>query len=72
MAKVPENIRGKAPAPASSGGVEAFLDAVANAPVPHSGGRGRLVFALDATMSRQPTWVFAQGVQARMFETAYA
>ncbi|MGE3247382.1 MAG: VWA domain-containing protein, partial [Beijerinckiaceae bacterium] len=57
---------------ASSGGVEAFLDAVANAPVPHSGGRGRLVFALDATMSRQPTWDIAQGVQARMLETASA
>jgi hypothetical protein len=31
---------------------------------------GRLIFALDATMSRQPTWDMAQSVQARMFQTA--
>jgi hypothetical protein len=34
--------------------------------------RGRLVFALDATMSRQPTWDLAQSLQGRMFETAGA
>jgi hypothetical protein len=32
-------------------------------------GRGRLVFAMDATMSRQPTWDMALGLQAEMFET---
>lgn len=31
-------------------------------------GRGRLVFAMDATMSRQPTWDMALGLQAKMFE----
>jgi hypothetical protein len=36
-----------------------------------AGGRGRLVFALDATMSRQPTWDIACTLQADMFrETA--
>ena len=30
-------------------------------------GRGRLVFAMDATMSRQPTWDLALGTQAEMF-----
>ncbi|HUG63084.1 MAG TPA: VWA domain-containing protein [Methylomirabilota bacterium] len=30
--------------------------------------RGRLVFALDATMSRQPTWDRAVHLQAEMFE----
>ena len=30
----------------------------------------RLIFALDATLSRQPTWDMAQGLQARMFEVA--
>jgi hypothetical protein len=30
-------------------------------------GRGRLVFALDATMSRQPTWDIAQCIQGEMF-----
>lgn len=31
-------------------------------------GRGRLVFAMDATMSRQPTWDMALAEQAKMFE----
>jgi hypothetical protein len=32
-----------------------------------TGGRGRLVFAMDATMSRQPTWDMALALQADMF-----
>jgi hypothetical protein len=32
--------------------------------------RGRLIFALDATASREPTWAQARRVQARMFEVA--
>ena len=35
---------------------------------PPTGHRGRLVFAMDATMSRQPTWDMALGLQAEMFE----
>ena len=31
-------------------------------------GRGRLIFALDATMSRQPTWDRAMTIQASMFD----
>jgi len=31
------------------------------------GGRGRLVFAMDATMSRQPTWDMALALQSDMF-----
>jgi hypothetical protein len=31
-------------------------------------GRGRLVFAMDATMSRQPTWDMALALQADMFK----
>lgn len=30
--------------------------------------RGRLIFAMDATMSRQPTWDMALGLQANMFD----
>jgi hypothetical protein len=30
-------------------------------------GRGRLIFAMDATMSRQPTWDMALALQADMF-----
>jgi hypothetical protein len=58
-------------APSGAQAVDAFLaDAKALAPVAPSEGRGRLVFALDATMSRQPTWDLACGLQAQMFETA--
>jgi hypothetical protein len=49
--------------------VAAFVEAARNTPVPVAG-RGRLIFALDATMSRQPTWDLAQSLQARMFQAA--
>lgn len=65
--------KGNVPANAeqrSGSDVESFLDQVNKAPVPYEGERGRLIFALDATMSRQPTWDIAQGVQGRMFEIA--
>jgi hypothetical protein len=52
--------------------VDAFLRQIAAAPVPvTAGGMGRLIFALDATASRQPTWDRACHIQAEMFaETA--
>ena len=51
--------------------IEAFLQAARTmAPVETAGGRGRLIFALDATMSRQPTWDTALRLQAEMFEEA--
>jgi hypothetical protein len=34
-----------------------------------SAARGRLMFAMDATMSRQPTWDMALGLQSQMFES---
>ena len=37
-----------------------------------TGQRGRLIFALDATMSRQPTWDTACTLQADMFREAAA
>jgi hypothetical protein len=36
------------------------------------GKRGRLIFALDATMSRQPMWDLACNLQAEMFQEAAA
>lgn len=61
---------GASVAPAGSGAVDTFLQR-ARRVVPVAAGRaGRLVFALDATMSRQPTWDLAAGLQAQMFETA--
>jgi len=39
------------------------------ATAPRTGGdRGRLVFAMDATMSRQPTWDMALALQSDMFD----
>src|SRR3954469_3061087 len=50
--------------------IAAFV-AKARAMSPHRpGARGRLVFALDATMSRQPTWDMACALQADMFREA--
>jgi hypothetical protein len=40
------------------------------APPTEAGQRGRLIFALDATMSRQPTWDTACTLQAEMFREA--
>jgi hypothetical protein len=37
-----------------------------------SGGRGRLIFALDATASRQPSWDRACRIQGEMFEATAA
>src|ERR1044072_3345913 len=57
---------------ASSDDIAAFV-AKARAMSPHAAGaRGRLVFALDATMSRQPTWDMACTLQADMFREAAA
>ena len=53
--------------------VDAFLGQVkALGPAVKAGARGRLVFALDATMSRQPTWDQACVLQAEMFREAAA
>jgi hypothetical protein len=51
-------------------GIAAFVEAAKKVPAPAQSGRGRLIFALDATMSRQPTWDLAQSLQAKMFEAA--
>jgi len=60
------------PAPASSRPeIAEFLERVrALGPASASGTRGRLIFALDATMSRQPTWDTACALQADMFRAA--
>jgi hypothetical protein len=58
--------------PSTSEDVAAFV-AKAKAMSPFTaGGKGRLVFALDATMSRQPTWDMACALQADMFREAAA
>ncbi|MGI9462537.1 MAG: VWA domain-containing protein [Aestuariivirgaceae bacterium] len=60
-----------AKAPAASGeDIDQFLETVRSMPPAHrkGSGRGRLIFAMDATMSRQPTWDTALQIQAEMFE----
>lgn len=52
--------------------IAAFV-AKARALSPHApGAKGRLIFALDATMSRQPTWDMACTLQGDMFREAAA
>jgi hypothetical protein len=66
-------VRGRDPMPAERRSAKAELDAfleAARAAAPRPAGRGRLIFALDATMSRQPTWDLACALQAEMFEAA--
>jgi hypothetical protein len=59
------------PSPSSRADIEAFLGQVKTLdPAVKSGERGRLIFALDATMSRQPTWDIACHLQAEMFREA--
>jgi hypothetical protein len=52
--------------------IDAFVDKVRSAPALRPGGeRGRLIFAMDATMSREPSWDRACRLQGEMFtETA--
>lgn len=67
------------PSKAKTGGVpvsgaadiSAFLKTAATVGKPKvAGERGRLIFALDATMSRQPMWDMACGIQGQMFTEA--
>src|SRR5262245_60227157 len=53
--------------------IDAFLNQVKSlGPATEAGKRGRLIFALDATMSRQPLWDTACSLQADMFREAAA
>ena len=73
----PARLRGDQPnsAPATSrrAEIDRFLDQVKTLwPAVKGASRGRLIFALDATMSRQPTWDQACKLQAEMFREAAA
>ena len=54
--------------------VDAFLRQVAATPSPNvaPGQRGRMMFAMDATASRQPTWDQASQIQGEMFSQTAA
>jgi hypothetical protein len=61
-----------APRESDCAGIEDFLTRVRTARSQPGGGNGRLIFAMDATMSRQPTWDIALQVQAEMFNAVKA
>jgi hypothetical protein len=60
--------RGDGPPTTASGSqIDSFLAEIRELASGNSGTRGRLIFALDATASRQPTWDTACKLQAEMF-----
>jgi hypothetical protein len=79
LAKSPDD---RAPVPAGKGTpaetssraeIDAFLERVRTIErAQPASPRGRLIFALDATMSRQPTWDTACKLQGEMFLEAQA
>ena len=66
--------RGRGAAAGASGDAEVaeFVRRVKELAPRTATGRGRLVFAMDATMSRQPTWDMALELQADMFRAVKA
>jgi hypothetical protein len=61
------------PAPSGTAEVDAFLRQVRAMPAARpTRGRGRLIFAMDATASRGPTWDRACRLQGEMFEATAA
>ena len=72
-AKVPSGAHGNVPATGSSSAdVADFVRRMKEMAPATAAGRGRLVFAMDATMSRQPTWDMALALQAEMFKAVKA
>lgn len=65
---------GRRPVPANrqSAEISAFLEKVASLPaqVRPVAAKGRLIFAMDATASREPSWDHASRIQGEMFEAA--
>ena len=50
--------------------IDAFLKRTKELASVSTAARGRMIFALDATMSRQPTWDMACALQGEMFSAA--
>jgi hypothetical protein len=71
--RTPTPTEGRTPASSARAEIDAFLQKVRGlGPSSKAGERGRLIFALDATMSRQPMWDTACALQADMFREAAA
>jgi len=62
------------PAKSARADVAAFLAKAKALPVPAAaaGRRGRLIFAMDATASREPSWTQAARIQGEMFRATQA
>jgi len=72
-APAPRETRSEPAANSSRTEIDAFIARARTlAPPVAAGTRGRLIFALDATMSRQPTWDTACKLQGEMFREAAA
>src|SRR5215469_9573859 len=68
MMPLPTQIDAKSP-PARSAAVSEYLDKLKRSgAVPNRAPGARVIFAMDATASRAPTWDRASYVQAEMFE----
>jgi hypothetical protein len=71
--QVPAGARDDAPGRASTGAeVADFVRRMKDLAPAATAGRGRLLFAMDATMSRQPTWDMALALQGEMFRAVKA
>ncbi|MGB9368342.1 MAG: VWA domain-containing protein [Xanthobacteraceae bacterium] len=67
----PAQARSEPAATSQRAEIDAFIQRARTlAPPTEVGQRGRLIFALDATMSRQPTWDTACTLQGEMFREA--
>jgi len=72
-APAPQDTRSDIAPKSSRPEIDAFIARARTlAPPVAAGQRGRLIFALDATMSRQPTWDTACKLQGEMFQEAAA
>ena len=72
---MPNNVTSRGenvPAAAPRSEVDTFLAELKTLALTSSSTRGRLIFGLDATASRQPTWDTACVLQAEMFREATA
>lgn len=70
MKKPPKTTNGINPVTTQENDTNSFLEAVSSTPLPTpvtEGESGHLIFALDATASRQATWNQASALQADMF-----
>jgi hypothetical protein len=70
ISKRPGADRTSQPSETTRADIAAFLAEAQNRKASTTGRPGRLLFALDATMSRQPTWDLACQLQSEMFDAA--